>query len=361
MNSRKLKVAVLGTGNVGVAIAADLSLRGHDVTLIKTSSIQTDTYDLIQENNNSVFLKENGSYNSCIISEVTKDLSKISNSEVIFVAIQSTYHEELIRRISGYLKQEQIVVSICSYLSSFYFKKYCTFMPRIVEATGPYLEGRVELEDRKGEVVFRVGCRLSSSPLSVFDSGSPEDCLNLLKILNQRFSNDYTTIESALLNPNMVLHTVGSIMSIPRIEYSHGNFCMYREAYSRDNKSTIQIMVGLDEEKRNVLRRIGGRPVDIFEASGFYGNTMESFYRYSESSNRALSPTSVYSRYITEDVSQGLVLLESIANRIGAQVPLASALITIASQALDMDFRATGRTIERLGAEKYIDNCNQKS
>ena len=32
-----MNISVLGAGNGGTAVAADLSLRGHDVTLIKTS------------------------------------------------------------------------------------------------------------------------------------------------------------------------------------------------------------------------------------------------------------------------------------------------------------------------------------
>lgn len=356
----KIKVAVLGTGNVGVAISADLSLHGHNVTLIKTSSTPSKAYDLIRENKNLVLLKEKEFYHPCHISEVTTDLSRIADYEVVFVTIQSTYHESLIKRIAKYLKRNQIVVCICSYMSSFYFKKYCPWLPAIVETTGPYLEGRVELEDRMGDVVFRVGCRLSRSPMSIFEPKVKDYCMKILSKLYPGFCPDYSPIEAALLNPNMVLHTVGAIMSIPRIEHSHGNFCMYREAYSRDNKSTMQIMIGLDEEKKRVLGELGGRPIDIFVAGGFLGEPLESFYRYSESPDRAIGPTSVQSRYITEDVSQGLVLLESMANHIGVSVPLTSSLITIACQALGIDFRAIGRTIERLEAEEYIDNCNQK-
>lgn len=33
-----MKIAILGAGNGGCGVAADLSLRGHDVTLIKTSN-----------------------------------------------------------------------------------------------------------------------------------------------------------------------------------------------------------------------------------------------------------------------------------------------------------------------------------
>ena len=341
-----------------MAIAADLSIGGHDVFLIKTSHTKESVFDKIRQNGNRVLLKENGDYKTSVIKEVSHDIRKVDQADVIFVTIQSTYHKELIERISQYLHQRQIVVCICSYLSSFYFKKYCKFLPTIVETAGPYLEGRIEENDTPGEVVFRVGCRLSRSPLSIFQEERPNECMSKIHQLYKGFSNDYSIMESALLNPNMVLHTVGSVMSIPRIEYSKGNFCMYREAYARSNKATLKIMLGLDEEKKNVLKALGCKPVDIFVAGGFMGNPLESFYSYSESSDRAISPTSVQSRYITEDVSQGLVLLESIAEKVGVPVPITSSLINISSVALGDDFRANGRTIQRLGAEEYIETLS---
>ena len=130
---------------------------------------------------------------------------------------------------------------------------------------------------------------------------------------------------------------------------------MYREAYARSNQATMKIMLGLDEEKKNVLERLGCSPVDIFVAGGFLGDPVESFYQYSESGDRAISPTSVRSRYITEDVSQGLVLLESIAHKIGVDVPITASLINLAGCALEVDFRKGGRTLHKLEAEDFID------
>lgn len=350
-----MKVAVLGCGNVGIAIAADLSIRKHDVSLIKTSGSHNKSYELLLNNHKRVYLKEEGRYTQTIISEVSMNLASIVNSDIVFITIQSSYHEDLIKNISPYLSPRQIVVVVCSYMSSMYFKKHCNKLPYIVETTGPYLEGRVELNDKPGDIVFRVGCRLTRCPLSIYQS-KKQEVLEKLKTAYKGFSNDYNPIESALLNPNMVIHTVGSIMSIPRIEYSEGNFCMYREAYSHKNPSTLNIMLALDEEKKSVLKALGCTPVDIFVAGGFLGDPLESFFRYSESEDRAISPTSVKSRYITEDVSQGLVLLESIAKRIGVEVPVTSSLITIASNALDIDFRKIGRTLEKLDSTHYIDS-----
>lgn len=357
-----MKVAVIGAGNVGIAIAADMSIGEHEVTLIKTSSTKSVAFDRLIANDRRVYLKENDKYTRTIISRATNDVSAVLEAEVIFITIQSTYHEMLIQRLAPYINDNQVIVCICSYMSSFFFAKYCTAIPAIAETTGPYLEGRIELDDKEGEVVFRVGCRLSRSPMSLQVGGgalSYLDTINKLSCLYNGFYAEYNTLEAALLNPNLVLHTVGAIMSIPRIEFSHGNFCMYREAYARGNDATLSIMLRLDKEKQLVLKLLGCKPVDIFKAGGFFGDPMESFYTYSESKDRAISPTSVKSRYITEDVSQGLVLLESIAKRIGMNVPITTALIDIAGVALKVDFRKIGRTVQRLGAEEYIDNLSE--
>ena len=55
------------------------------------------------------------------------------------------------------------------------------------------------------------------------------------------------------------------------------------------------------------------------------------------------------SRYITEDVPQGLVLLESLGGLLNVKTTVCSALIDIASACLNTDFRKNGRTVERLG------------
>lgn len=349
-----MKVSVIGCGNVGVAIAADLAIVGHEVSIVKTTQTNESVFEKIRSNGNRILLKENGKYTKAVVSKLTHDLSEIASADVIFVTIQSTYHEQLIEKMSQYLNDNQIIVVVCSYLSSLYFKKHCSASPVIVETIGPFLEGRIELADTEGEIVFRVGCRLNRSPLSVTPVERSEECMNVLKLLDDSFSNEYSAVESALLNPNLILHTVGAIMSIPRIEYSKGNFCMYREAYARGNDATLKIMLSLDEEKRAVLERLGYKPTDVFDAGGFLGDPIESFYKYSESSDRAISPTSVRSRYITEDVSQGLVLMESIANELGVPVPVTSSLINIADAALGYNFRESGRRLGKLCATAHM-------
>ena len=75
----------------------------------------------------------------------------------------------------------------------------------------------------------------------------------------------------------------------------------------------------------------------------------EVFFWYAGMPTRAKGPTKVDSRYISEDVPQGLVLLESLGAKLNVDTPICTALINIASAALKRDLRAEGRTVERLG------------
>ena len=164
-------------------------------------------------------------------------------------------------------------------------------------------------------------------------------------------------MEVALHNPNLIVHTVGAIMSIPRIEKTHGDYCMYHEVYTRDTPSVWNILEKLDAEKMDVLEALHLPRLPYVEAAKFR-NTLddamdakESFLNYAEMPTRAKGPVTVDSRYITEDVSQGLVMLEALGQYLHVATPVCTALIELANAALQRDFRQGGRTLERLGIE----------
>ena len=86
----------------------------------------------------------------------------------------------------------------------------------------------------------------------------------------------------------------------------------------------------------------------------------EVFLDYAEMDTRAKGPTQVDSRYISEDVPQGLVMLEALGKSLDVATPIVSSLIEIASAALGRDLRAEGRTPEKLGEEniqKILMDC----
>lgn len=122
-----MKIAILGAGNAGCAVATDLTLKGHEVTLIKTSnSMHNDNFQFLLDHDGQMSLSENGEVRTAHISKVTKDFSAISDVEVVIIYIQTVHHEELIKRIKDYLRDGQIVIINPGYFSTAYMLKHCS-------------------------------------------------------------------------------------------------------------------------------------------------------------------------------------------------------------------------------------------
>ncbi|MFR7758495.1 MAG: NAD/NADP octopine/nopaline dehydrogenase family protein, partial [Christensenellales bacterium] len=139
-----------------------------------------------------------------------------------------------------------------------------------------------------------------------------------------------------------------------RIEKTNGDYCMYHEVFT---PRVWKILEGLDSEKMDVLEHLGYPRLSYVDAAKFRNSldenldAKESFFRYASMPTRAKGPVVVDSRYISEDVPQGLVMLESIGQHLGVATPVCTALIEIATAALGRNLRAEGRTLETLGAE----------
>ena len=138
------RVLVIGTGNVGTALAADLSIKGNKIAMLKTSNNIDDNYSKISKTR-KIELEEE--------SEKIANIDLITNSvktafdfmpEIIIITVQTTYHEEVIKEIIPYLKKEQIVILIPGYLSTCYFLKYKREnLPIIIEAESSPIDCRV--------------------------------------------------------------------------------------------------------------------------------------------------------------------------------------------------------------------------
>ena len=346
-----MKVAILGAGNAGCAVGTDLSIKGHEVTLIKTSnSMHDDNYNYMIENGGAMTLVEvDGTVRHGRINRVTRDVSLISEAEAVIIYVQTRYHESLIKRVAPYFKDGQIVIINPGYFSTAYMLKYCGDKKlSIVEATSSFIDCRIS---EPGTI--KVGFRNVRNPLSVYppkDRAMVED-----KLASFDFNFQYwSTVEVALHNPNLIVHTVGAIMSIPRIEKTNGDYCMYHEVFT---PSVWKILEKLDSEKMDVLEHLGYPRMPYVEAAKFR-NTLddaadakETFFWYAAMPTRAKGPVVVDSRYISEDVPQGLVMLEAIGHHLGIPTPVCTALIEIATAALGRDMRAEGRTLETLGHE----------
>ncbi len=355
-----MKVAVLGAGNGGCAVACDMSLRGHEVTLIKTSnSMHNENFQYLLDNDGAISIFENGETKSSRISKVTTDISQLSECEIVIVYIQTKYHEPLVERIIPHLRKDQIVIFNPGYLSTAYMLKHNVRDDVIiVEAESSFIDCRISEPG-----VIKAGFRNVRNPLGIYPSSRKEEAIEKLECLGFPFTYLSSVVEAALHNPNLIVHTVGAIMSIPRIEKTNGDYCMYHEVFT---PSVWRILEQLDDEKMNVLEKLGFERLPYVEACKFRNSldddrdAKEVFFWYAAMPTRAKGPIVVDSRYISEDVPQGLVMLEALGAQLDIKTPITTALIELASSALGRDLREEGRSPEKLGQEniaKILRDC----
>lgn len=351
-----MKISILGAGNGGTAVAAELSLRGHEVTLIKTSNAMHDeNFKFLLENGGIVNLTEEGKTVTAKIKHITRELSYLSESKVVIVYIQTNYHEALIKRIKPHLRDGQILLLNPGYLSTAYVLKHCSDINlTICEAQSSFLDCRIS---EPGTI--KIGFRNVRNPLGIFPVSRIKESKDILDKLGFPFDYLPSVIEAALHNPNLIVHTVGAIMSIARIEKTKGDYCMYHEVFT---PSVWRILEALDKEKMDVMEKCGCERISYVEACK-HRNTLddsrdakEVFFWYANMPTRAKGPVVVDSRYISEDVPQGLVLLETLGSKFNVNTHICTALINIASAALGRNLRLEGRTLERLGDDmlEYI-------
>ena len=346
-----MKIAILGAGNSGCALAADYAGRGHEVTLIKTShSLHDDNFRYLTENGGRMVLHEFGKESVCKISRLTRDISEVREQEAVLLCTQTGFHEEVLERAVPYLEAGQILLINPGYLSTAYALGMGLKDGVILaEAESNFIDGRISEPGH-----FKAGFRNVRNPIGIYPSKKTADAAVVLDRMGTPFVYLGSVVEAALHNPNMIVHTVGAIMSIPRIEATKGDYCMYHEVFT---PSVWKLLEALDQEKMEILEALGFERLAYVEACKFRNSldekrdAKEVFFDYASMPERAKGPQSVNSRYITEDVPQGLVLMESLGRVLGIPVPVCTALIELASASLGTDFRKNGRTLERLGEE----------
>ena len=349
-----MKISIIGAGNAGTTVAAQLSHLGHDVTILRTSNkLHNEHFEKLKDTKTVTVLDEYLGDYTAEISCVTQSYEEaIPNAELIIVYVQTSYHEDVIKKMAPYLSDGQAVLFEPGYLSTAYLLKHCDKDIISIEAESSPIDCRI-IEPCVSKVLFKN----VMNPMGVYPSCKRDAAAKILDKLGFPYRFTSNVIEAALHNPNLIVHTVGAIFSIPRIEYTKGKYWMYKEVFT---PHVWNVCESLDAEKMAVMAAAGVKKrqcyVEACQERNFVNDPrtpLESFFDYAMNSSPE-GPSVPDSRYVTEDVPQGLVLLESLGISFGIPTPTCSALIGIANAALKSDFRACGRTVDKLGKETLI-------
>ena len=132
------------------------------------------------------------------------------------------------------------------------------------------------------------------------------------------------------------------LFSVARLEFSKGPFCLNREGMT---PSVWKVFNNVDAEKMAILKQLGLNSISDMEL-------LARILPISYDEWVTLNPKrvmSVKSRFITEDVPIGMVLLSSIGKMIGVNTPTIDSIIHLCSVINETDYYKQGRTVEKLG------------
>ena len=351
-----MNVTVIGCGNAGLIHAAKMIEKGCQVGILKSSdSVNEEFYNVISHEQGFNVKDETNGGNRFFARPVfiTKDVEKaISFADVILVMTTTAQHESVAEKIAPYVKDGQIIALVPGYMGSLIFKKYIT---------KDVLYSEWETTAYNGRIVDAMYVRITfynpRNAISVLPVARKQEVLEKLSSLfdNTRYLREHI-LESALHNPNMIVHTIGTLLSASRIEHSKGEFWMYKEAFT---PSVVHLIEEFDKQKNVVLEKFGCQPLNYFDAAKWRNtddlslDAMDVFRSFANSSNKG--PVSLNSRYVTEDVPMGLALFSSIGKVINVDTSISDSLITIASSLMGTDYFRMGRTIQRLAGKEALD------
>ncbi len=344
-----MKITVVGSGNAGCAHAAKLTKDGHAVRLLKTShGLHDANFEQVVRCGGLHLHDLDGSDMFVPLDLVTRDpAAALAGTEIILVMVQTLYHEQVARFIAPHVDGARMLLAIPGYMGSLYFERGLRKRVDIIgEGESTAYDARI-IDNGHVRILFRN----VRNALAFTDPGRTAEGLALAGelVATYRYARRHV-MESALHNPNLIVHTVGAIMSASRIEYSGGEFWMYREGFT---PAIWNVVNQLDAEKMAVLKALQCEPTPYLKACLFRNEEDEStdpltvFQGYAANGGPK-GPDSIETRYLYEDVPEGLGLLHSLGAALGIATPMCDALITLGGALLNRDFRRQARTLERL-------------
>lgn len=348
-----MRFTIIGCGNAGLIHAAKLYESENEVVLLKTSDYNSEFFDKMQKE---------GGYNVQDLVDnrefyvkpalITRDIKQaIEFADVIMVMTTTTHQEKIAQLISPFIKDGQIIVLVPGYMGSLLFKKY-------IKKDVVYCEW--ETTAYNGRIIDNEFVRISfynpRNAISCLPSSKNEEVKDLLSqyFPNTRYCRKHI-LESALHNPNMIVHPIGMLFSASRIEYSDGDFYMYKEAFT---DSIINVINNFDKVKNQILVAFDCEPLNYFDAAKWRNeedlsiDSLTVFRSFADSSNKG--PTIINHRYLNEDVPMGLGLFISIGKIVDVDTSIQEGIMALSSALLNKDFKKESRTIQYLLQKENI-------
>ena len=345
----KRKIAVLGGGHGARTTAADMTLAGHEVNLFEFESFHDSVATIFEEKRIVISGKaRNGVAHVAMCTHEIADA--IRGVDIILIVVPALYHRNYAEHLAPHLTDGQHVVLIPGTLGSLEFIHTLREMGCTADVTLSELDTLPYATRITGPDSVNVYHALPVFGVGVFPARHTQEVQAILKDLYGDVSTFRDVLEAGLSSCNPVIHPLGVLMNAGRIEYARGEFWYYEEGITL---STVKALETIDEERMAIGKKLGLDLVDLASALhavgyGPKGDLWEVF-KGSKALTPIKGPTSLASRYVTEDIPIGLVCWSQLGDQLGVPTPLMRATVELGIAVSGVNYWKSGRTLERCG------------
>jgi opine dehydrogenase len=345
-------VAVFGAGHSGFGLAGDLALRGVDVRLCEHPDFAAAIEPVRRLG--GIAVRGVVGEGHAVLGAVTTDAAlALDGAALAFVVVPAYAHEAMAAFLAPHLRADQPVVLMPGNAGgALAFRRALREhgAPDVPVAEASSFVFACKKEGPSGVWIRGVKRGL---PVGVLPADATADVMALLAPLYPELVAVGDVLETSLANANHVAHPPALLLNVARIEALGGDYSFFHEGMT---PSVARLTDAIDAERMALVAALGYEPEStLAQLTRFYGDQGFGGATYYEAVHTtpvhgaARAPSSVDHRYFTEDLPFGLVPLTEIAAAVGVAMPVTRGLIAVVGAVMGTDYRATGRTLERLG------------
>ncbi|MCF6765871.1 NAD/NADP octopine/nopaline dehydrogenase family protein [Thiotrichales bacterium 19S3-7] len=345
------RIAIIGAGHGGQALAAELALKGHHVNLFADKT-HLGGIQAIINNGYKIRLKNKSKTSTAQLHLASTDLAKcVADVEYIFIVLPSFAHESMMMRILPFLENNQKILTLAANFSSLCylnlierFHLNCDIILGDI-ASLPYAcrsdnQANVEIVATKNQI------EMATIPYDLTAS----ICSDLKGIFPSELIPCHSVLELGLNITSGISHPVNALLNAGRIGKGEKPFYFYKEGISQ---STIALIEKLDIDRCLIGERLGFKMRPYLDLMAeFYGTrfaSIESFFKNSKAHNTLmLCPDNLQARYISQDIPFVLVPWYSLGILAGYHSEVMQNLIQLASLLNGVDYLKTGRSLNNM-------------
>lgn len=348
-----MKITVIGCGSGAFATAADLTERGHEVTMFVDAPHQHN-FDAIRETK-TIKCFGVGPQGPVTIHDVTDDVEKaVRWADLIVPVVPSNAHVDVARSVAPYIESgDKIFVNPGSTGGALVFAKVLRDCGRIDGVkiaevhTLPYTARRV------GDDGVSITLLATMMYFAAFPASCNQEMHDLIAPMYPNIFPVSDVLETGLNNGNATTHPAPVVLNAGKIEY-YGRNKQFEEGITPSVGNVIQL---LDDERKDICRAFGYAEVDIKDrlVRMGYVQPRPTVYECIQTSVDIYlpleGPNDLNHRFLVEDVPYSLVGMINVARVAGIRAPLMESVVRLAGALKGVDYFAEGRTLEELGIE----------